>query len=439
MMKIKHFWIILILLSGWLSAQSSEFQDLMNLLLEKNPDYQQSLSRYEQEKAFSTIDKSLSWFDVNFIYRQYDNDFIRNETRNVLEHSEVEEKDKRWILELEKQFFPKDFDAAADAINFRLNLLRFEQEVMLARCLSLADIINDMIDWFEADRMVNILQQRLEILYQQDLVLEELDQDNLMEPETMILLLEEIDDREDEMFDFMEICDLQHSKYGDILEDFYDNFQFFIQQNQQADTLGFSQKIAANQEEINREIRKISNQIKWNYYSAYLPEINLSLSYHWRETRQKWEIEKNGIPDSMQRDQDEEFPEGEIEFSLPFNIFSNTSGKRTLLKAYQREMNYRSLDLQQDWQEFESVRLNAFQEARLELKRKTRLYELYERELNLQKAKFQEEPSLLGSNPELKLNKKNIQFAEAELKMKLAEMKLYREIFLMNNLREEAE
>jgi len=409
----------------------------MNKLLETNPDYLQALSRYEQETAQFRIDKSLNWFDLNFIYKQYDNDYTRDQIESDLEHSNVNEKDKRWRIELAKQLFPKDFDDAGDAINFNLNLIRYEQEMMLMRFNSISAIFDELIEWHEATRMIELIQERLEILYLQNKILEELDQENIIDPETMILLLEEIDTREDEMYDFKEIYSLYQSKYSESIEEFYDKFQLYIQQNEMPDTLLFSDKIAAHIENINLDVQKISNKIKWYYYYSFLPEVNLTLSYNWRKTNQDWDITKNGNYENMLREQNEEFPEGEIELSLPFNIFSNTSGKLALLKAYERELDYRSREMQQAWKIFELKRITFFQEARLELKRKTRLNELYERELNLQKTKYKEEPSLLGSNPKLKLNKKNIQSAEAELKMKLAEMKYYKEIFLIKSFGDE--
>ncbi|MDO9576923.1 MAG: hypothetical protein Q7J16_03480 [Candidatus Cloacimonadales bacterium] len=436
-MKISAI-LLFLLLCSLLAAQQADFQSYMTELLEKNSNYQQALSKFEQEKALTMIDKSLGWFDVNFIYKQYDNDFIRNETKTVLEHSDVVEKDKRWRLELDKQLFPKDFDNVANAINSRLNLLRYEQELALSRYNCISDIFADMLVWYEAAGMIEILQERLEILYQQNIILEELDLENVIEPETMIMLLEEIDNREDDLYDYRETASLMNSKYGDILDEFYNKFQLYIQQNDQPDTLLFSQGIDAKIKMIKKDVQGISNKIKWNYYNVYLPEVNLKLSYNWRENRQDWDIEKSGLFETMTRNQDEEFPEGEIEFSLPFNIFSNTGGKHALLKVFERELHYRSRELQLAWQSFKLERINFYQEAKLELKRKTRLHELYVRDLNLQKTKFQAEPSLLGTNPELKLQKETIKAAEAEMKMKMAEMKLYREIFLINSFGEEA-
>lgn len=430
-MKIKLIFVSILLFSV-LSAQESDLENLLDFMLEKHPDYQQSISRYEQEKALYRIDSSLNWFDINFVYQQYENNFIRDETETTLEHSEVEEKDKRWRIELEKQFFPKDFDNAIDAIGSRLDILRYEQDTILSYYTCCSDIFDDMIQWFEATNEIKNLEEKLDILYEQNIALEELENQNLIDPKILIDNLEEIDDSEDDLYDFKEISEVYERKYGKILDDFLQKYEAYFSTAEKPDTLVFEQKINTEISNLNREIKKIANKIKFNYFHFYLPEINLTLSYNWRETRQDWTIEKNSNLSERERDQDEEYPEAEIEFSLPFNIFSNTSGKLALLKAYERELHYRSKEMILSWHTFKLERINYFAEAQLELKRKSRLNELYDRNLNIQTQKFNEEPSLLGSNPELKLQTETLKAKKAEMGKKIAEMKMNKEIFLIN-------
>jgi hypothetical protein len=422
---------------GLLWCQESGLQEMLNTLLEQNTDYQQSLSNWEQEKSANRIDKSLNWFDVNFVYRKYDNDFIRDETKSVLEHSKVDETDKRWRIEVEKQLFPKDFDNTADAINTRLNLIRYDQEIKLNRHSCISDIFDDMISWYEAEQMVELLRGRLQYLYDQNLLLEELDQENLVDPGMMIDVLEEIDDKEDELYDFLEVTSLMKNKYEDIFTEFISNFELYVQEQAQPDTITFVDQVKTNLDQMKRDFQKLANKIKWSYINIYLPEVNLTFSYNWRENRQDWDIKKNNALSTMTRDQDEEFPEGEIELSLPFNIYSNTSGKLALLKSFERELHFRHQEIQLTWQNFELKRLSFYREAALEVKRKTRLHELYQRQLDLLNAQYQEEPTILGGNPELRLSRENMKVETAEMKMKIAEMKLYREIFLINNFGEE--
>jgi len=430
--------ILIVLLCSFLAAQETDFPLLMNQLLENNPDYLQALSRFEQESALFKIDRSLSFFDFNLSYQQYDNDIRRDETESTLERSRIDEKDERWRLELNRQFFSKDFDNVADAIGFRMDLLRYEQEFILLKYICQAEIFDEMIEWHEAQQMTALLTERLEILYQQNLILEDMDLDNSIDPEILIENLEEIDDREKDLYEFKQINSVFLRKYNDIFPEFYDKFQAFVEQNTTPDTILFEQNIKKEIDILNNEIKGISNNIKFNYFYYFMPEVNLSLSYNWRETDQDWDITKNGLNENMVREQNEEFPEGEIELSLPFNIFSNTSGKHALLKAFERELRFRSSEMNQDWQEFKIERINYYYAAVLELNRKARLHELYERTLHVFRKKYQEEPSLLGSNPKLKLKRETIQTAEAEVDHQIAEMKLYKEIFLINSFGENA-
>jgi len=437
MIKYKLVVFILLIVAGCLLADNVEFQQFIHEMLQQNSDYQQAVSRFYQEKALSGIDNSVNWFDINLSYQQYDNDYTRTQTLSHLEDSDVNEKDRRWRVELERQFFPKDFDNTADDINYKMNLMRYDQELQLAYFYGCSDLFDDLTDWYEAAQKIDILQKRLDILYQQNELLEELDLENLIDPETMIALLEEIEDRGDEMYDLKEVYNEHFNKYGNSLNAFFDQFQLYIQQHHAADTLQFSQNIMIHLNKLNADTRRISHSIKWRYSYLFLPEVNLTLSYNWRKTKQNWDITENSGENEMIRHQDEEYPEGKIEVSLPFNLIGNNSSKLSLLKSFEYELDYRYRELQQDWNLFRLERITFYQEAKLELKRKTRLYDLYRRDLQLQQTKFEEEPTLLGDNPTLKLNKKAIQTDEAELDMKLAEMKYYKEIFLMNCFEEE--
>jgi hypothetical protein len=295
-----------------------------------------------------------------------------------------------------------------------------------------------MTEWYEADMMATLLQAKLDILYQQNQILEELDLQNLVDPEILIQNLEEIDNLENKLYGYKETASVYISKYGEILPVFLGKYRDYIILKAKPDTLVFQQKIEDETQELNKEIRKISSTITRYNFHFFLPEVNLNLSYNWRENRQDWDIEQNHIFKKMTRNQDEEFPEGEVEFSLPFNVFSNAGGKLSLLKAYRMELNYRGKEMQLAWDKFAIDRMNFYYAAGFELKRKTRLKELYDRNLSLQTRKYREEPTLLGSNPELKLQKETIKASEAQVEYDIAEMKLYKEIYLINSLGVEA-
>jgi hypothetical protein len=426
--------LILFLAAGWLFAQDNGLKVFVDTQLGKNADYQQALNRFEKARAVLTIENSLNWFDINFSFRQYDNNYTREEENSDYEYSTVNEKDTRWRVELEKQLFPKDFDHVSDMISSRMDLLRYRQELKLAYTDAADDILSDLIDWYEVELGMVALQSRLDILYNQKQVLEDMDLENLVSPETLILNLEEIDDKEDDLYDYKKLAAGFRAKYGNILPEFTSAMQTYL--NAAADTLSFMRHIEQEHQALQKDIRKLAGKIRSSYFHFYLPEMTMTLSYNKRETRQDWDIERNGIFKTMLRRQDEEFPEAEIELSLPFNIFTNTSGKLALLKAYERELRFRGSDLQEAWESMVVDRLASYHAATLELNRKTRLNELYGRHLSLQLLRYGEEPSLLGSNPELKLQRDTLKANEMQTDMRVAEMKLYKEIFLINNLGE---
>jgi hypothetical protein len=438
--KMYKFTLIGILLfsSCWISAQTDDLNSLVNSLLLQNSNYQKVLSTYQKEKALYSIDKSLDWFDMSFIYKQYDNDFTRHDVANSIEHSAVDEKDKRWSVELNKQLFSNDFNDPADALDSRLNLLRYKQEVKLTCSTASGEILNEMIDWYQADTMVSLLQSRLEILYHQNQLLEEMVQQNQLDSEKLIANLEDIDKKEAELSDLKKTEQIYSRKYGNILLDFMDKYQSYMNTMTQADTLQFKEQIESQKREIVKDFDKLEHKLRLYRYNFFLPEVNLTFSYNWRENRQKWDITQSNVLRKMTRNQDEEFPEGDIEVTMPFNIFSNSHGKSSLLKGYDMEFKYRSRDMMLSWQEYGIERLNRYQATGLELKRKKRLHELYENSLALQNRRYREEPALLGINPDLILQNYIYKAKEAQVEMKVAEMKLYKEIYLMNKLEEKS-
>ncbi|NCU26813.1 hypothetical protein EOM86_08860 [Candidatus Nomurabacteria bacterium] len=411
---------------------------MLDSMLKNQSDYQQILNRYDREKAVNTIDKSLGWFDVNLNMQRYDNDFTRDDTVNSLEHSVVEETDKRWSIDLSKQLFPKDFDSTTDKIDARVNLLRYRQSTKLAYLSASDDIIEDMIDWYKSDRMVALLQSSLEILYMQNRTLEELAEQDQPDMDMMIEVLEDINDKEDDLERYSRSVALFNSQYGEVLPEFLDSFREFMATGTTADTLALSLRADSECKMIEQETGKISKKIRLNHSYFFLPELNLSLSYNWRENRQSWDIEQNSSYKSMTRNQDEIYPEARIELSLPFDLFNNTRGKLSLLKVYEQDVSIRSIDMQMDWQKLVLNRLASYRAATQDLKRKATLNDYHSRNLSLQTLKMQEEPALLGFNPELSLQKTTLKSDDAKLKQEIAEMKLYKEIYLINILKEVA-
>jgi hypothetical protein len=411
----------------------------INRLLNNNSDYQQLLNQIEQEKAEARLNSSLGLFDVNVTYQTYENDIIRKEVDSNYETSNIKEEDERWQVELNKQFFPKDFDAASDNINSRIDLFRYEQELKIAKTECLSDALDDIIDWYEAYYSMGILNQKLVIMLRENELLEEMVKENIIDVEILITNLEEIEDLEKDIADLQELDNEYLSEYEIPIYIYQDMLFHVIFENYTTpDTLMFLQKVEDKRCELIDEFQKIGRAIKFNYFKVFMPEVNLSLSYNWRDTDQDWDINVNGNFKNMTRSMDEEYPEAEIELSLPFNIFSNTSGKQALLRSYRDELGYRFNELRVDWKNFRKDRLLSYHTAKQRLIRKTRLNELYQSKMKTTMEKFKAEPTLLGTNPELKLKKEKLKTEEAELDFKIAEMKYYKEIFLINSFGEEA-
>lgn len=433
MRAIKLVFTVLLLASA-LSAVQTDMKTWVDSLLSVNADYQQALARYERSKADLALVSSLNWFDVNLSYRTYDNDYTREESNDDYEFSTVNEKDTRWRLELEKQFFPNDFDNVTDITDARMDLLRYRQELKLAYLSAADDILTDMADWYEAEKSILVLQEKLDILYYQKQVLEDLEKENLVSPEPLILNLEEIDKREDDLNDFRIIAAGFRARYGNALPQY--ELAVVSYTAVRPDTLALISRIEQETRILSREISKLSGRIRRNYLHFYLPQTTLTLSYNKRETRQNWDIERNSQFKTMLRDQNEEFPEAEIEVSLPFNLYSNLSGKLGLLKAYERELRFRGNDLLTAWDTVAAERMVSYYAARQELARKERLHSLYTLQQRQNQEKFREESALLGGNPEQKLQKDANKVSEAKIAEEKARMKLCKEIFLINNLGE---
>jgi len=442
MKKFSSLILLVFYISGLIASELSviDSEILINGLLQKNSDYQQLLNKYEQEKATAKIDKSLSLFDVNFSYQSWDNDIERYEIGTSLEESKINEEDERWKIELAKQFFPKDFDATADEINASIDLFRLEQELIIARTEYLSDALEDIVDWFEAEEMTKLLKRKLLILQRENEVLEELNRENIIEIESLIENLEEIEKLEKNIADLQEICSKFELQYELPVTVFSETiFRKIIEKNTLPDTIKFHKKVDFKRNKLIDSLRKIRSKIKISYYKAFLPEVNLSFSYNWRNTDQVWDTTQNGVLENMQRNQKEEFPETGIEFSLPFNIISNTSGKLALLNSHQNELDYRFNEIRTELDKFQIERMYYYNKAKTACERKKRLKELYNKNLEIIQKKFAEEPTLLGKNPELKLEKETLKNEKAELEYKVAEMNLFKEIILINNFVEEAE
>ncbi len=434
MNRLKLSFLFLLSLS-LLFSQSGELDVFFNKLLENSPDYLQAVNRFERAKAVQKIDKSLNWFDLNFIYKHYGNDFTRDDKDILREYSEVFEKDTRKRIEIERRLFLKDFDDASDLISSQLELYRYQQDLFLDKYNLVSKLFEDLILWQEAVSMNELISEKLLLLNEQYLLLGELDQENLIETRIIINTIEDIDDSEKRLNKYAAISEQMFRKYGNILNEFSSLMTTY--QYIETDTIIFVERVNKHRALVEGNKDKISTRIKWKYLQAFLPEVRFTLSYNWRDTEQNWESQKGGNNTSMTRIQKERFPEGELRLTIPFNFIDNTKGKTSLLKTYERELQFRTGNILSEWDDFEITRLTNYRKSEQELRRKTQLAELYQRELNLQTIKYREEPTLLGTNPELILKQVSLKAIEAEIKRKSAQLRFYKEAYILYSFCEE--
>ncbi len=433
-MKAKRFLFISIL--NLLSVSivfAADFNSFMEDVLNEDTKYLQKVNRLNMEVAENKIERSVNWFDINLSYRKYSNDKIRKQTETTLEYSDIDEEDERWRLELSKRLFPKDYDDVSDDLNARINILRFQHEVELYKISRMDDIIDDLIESFEAASKASILKDELTILNRENRILEELQSKNITQPGDLIKNIKDLNKKENELAGWEETASWYALNYFETCQKFDNSFSEYIDKTSEIpDTILFQETLTRKIEELNKKSKKISGSINRKKYYFFFPELNISLSYNNRKTYQDWNITENSYEYLRERDFEEKYPEGEIELSLPFNIFSNISGKKQMLNSFDNEIQIRGKEMVTSMRALELERINSFQKALNNFKRKKRLWQLYDEQFFKIKAQFDSRPELLGTTPEIKLLKEEIKMRKAELEYKISEMKLYKEIFLIN-------
>ena len=435
-MNIKSKFILLFLFFSYsLFTLETDFNKLMEKILANDIKFQKKENRLNLLIASNKIEKSVNWFDINLKYQQHTNDIIRDQTEpSKTEYSDIEEEDSRWSIELKKCFFQKDLDNVHDLIEYRLDIIETQQELVLYKIERLGDLIDDHIKLFEAQKQVELLKMELDILNRENQILEELYSRNVIKTSDLIKNLENIAKKENALSKWNEILEKQKLESEKHITSFIESFENYIKKTPlTVDTTIFKQR---NEELINsfkNQLKKVLSVIKRNSYYFYLPEINASISYNERTTLQDWNIIEDSKYEYLRkRDITEKYPEFEVELSLPFNIFSNTIGKYKLLKALGREALLGKYEIEFSFYQSEIKQLNSFKRATNKYQITKRLSQLYSKKYDIINEKYQSQPSMLGATPEITLKKEYIKNQRAELKLEISKMELYREIFLIN-------
>lgn len=409
----------------------------MQQLMASDSHYQQDVNRRERDEALHSLNKSLYLPEVNFIYKSYLNDISREEDKisNTLvqESTTIAENDKRWQIELRKNFFPKDFDDSDDKIGSSLDILESRTEMLLSRIESQSDIITDFITWFEAEEMLPLLQLELKMLKQDNLKLSYLQEQNINSPEKLIDNLEELEKAETDYYDYEKLIGSMQVKYNLDLAVFIGSYRQYMAQELQPDTLNFVSQCRKINDNMRDSARKLEKSISRSKVISFLPEITTSLSYNWRNTQQDWDISIAEEKSIWNRTQIEEYPELTIEFSLPLNVYTNNQSKLHVLRNYEHKLNFCQQEYSTLLSEMQNKRLGRLSETEARLNTRQQIYLLYEELYNTTRSKMVAEPAILGNTPQTLLSKAEIKFKKALLKYQKAQMNYYQEVFLINN------
>lgn len=437
-MNIKsQFTLLFLFFSYSLFTLGTDFNKLMEKILADDIKFQKKENSLNLLIASNKIEKSVNWFDINLKYRQHTNDITRDQTEpSKTEYSDIVEEDSRWSIELNKCFFKKDLDNVHDLIEYRLDIIEAQQELVLYKIERLDDLINDHIKIFEAQKQIELFKMELDILNRENQILEELYSRNIIKTSDLIKNLESIEKKESSLSNWNEILEKQKLEAKKNIPSFLESFENYIQKTSLiVDTTTFKQRNEEYIKSYKKQLKKVLSIIKRNSYYFYLPEINATVSYNERTTLQDWKITEYSEEEYLrERDFTEKYPEFEIELSLPFNIYSNTIGKYKLLEALEREAFFSKYEIEFSFYRFEIKQLNSFKRATNKYQITKRLSQLYSKKYDIINEKYQSQPSILGTTPEITLKKEYIKNQRAELKLEISKMKLYKEIFLINYL-----
>ncbi len=438
MIKIFNLLLFLLIFLNPLFTSENDFNSFLENILKNDIDFQKKENRLKTLIAGDKIERSVNWFDINLAYRKISNDMIRDQTENKneeqkLEHSDIKEEVERWWIELNKTFFEKDFDSVYDLLNAKKDITLRKFELDIFRIERLSEIFDDFLEWKRANLLLEISHEKLKFQNRENIILEKLFENNVIEPDDLIENLSEIKKLEKEITKQKEVISEYNEIYKNLNLEFFEKLEYFTQiEGNKADTVAFKEKKSESLSALNRQKKKILSAIKRKYFYFYMPEINLSFSFHKKNTFQDWEITEDDESFLRERDFKELYPEAEVELSVPFNFWGNTSGKYYLIKSLEREVLTEFAETEKDLQQFENELINDYIIASRDFYMQGKIFELQKIKFERTKKKYDTQPSLLGKNPEITFKKEEFKYRKAELDLDISKMLLFKEIFLIN-------
>jgi len=409
------------------------FQQLMNELLHSDTEYQELILKYDQEAARYKLQKSLNILDLNASYEGRNNELDRTDTTSEssldteVENSDITESDARWKVELSKQLFPKDYDDTDDTIDHKLKLARLQQELTIARLEISEEIIDDFLDLWEAEAKIEILEEHYVSMQNQYSLMKELSEESPVETKLMIGLLEDLDKFRSILKDYYNTRDDITSSYSVNLDEFMSSFAIYVNEATLPEAVELAQGWEDWRAEKVQQTTHLSSFLKRRQLTPYLPEINLSLSWNWRETTQDWGISQDDEFDEMRREQTESYPELKIEFSLPFDIVRSTSAKRTILRNYNRQVEIAEHQYTVELEEFARTRINSYRSLLEKERYRNDLAMLFQKQLQV----LQNTHTEISSTNDLDLLNTALKCKLAEIDALRASYELHKESYLL--------
>ena len=261
--------------------------------------------------------------------------------------------------------------------------------------------------------------------------------ENLIETTDLIENLEDISKINNELSKLELIQNEMKHRYKN--SDILISFQKYCSENvEQVDLMQFSKLIKKENLNLKKSLQKIQSFLNWQILNPYLPEFNFAFSYNKKTEEGNWEVwkgeeESGSIPiyDRVIRD-DEFYPEAKIEFSLPFNIFGNTVGKRNLRKGLNRKTQLFETEIIDEVTQYENQQILRYKFSQENFSNEEKIFNLQKKQLEIIKNKYELEPSLFGITPEISFTKEKIKYQIAEIKYQKAKREMRKEIFLIN-------
>ena len=434
MIKLRYSLLISLLLISSLSfAQKNNLTSFIMDKVRNEPDYISSFNKYKFEAAEARIERSMNWFDINLSYKNYTNEIGRLEKKlSSTEDSTIQEDDERWKLELTRRFFDKDFSTSSNKLESKIKQIRYRYELILQQYIQIDEVLDDMIKYEEAISKVKHLNAKLDLKVEENLIFEDLYMQQIIEPAELIENLESIEDLEDELSEWKLVTEQYLLTNDHSHQEFISMFTgYLVTTMEEADTTKFIETMKYYDGQRKKDILKAANMINRAEYSYLLPELQLSFSMNNRKTDQSWEIVKDSDDyKTSKREIEENFLEGEAEISLPFDLYSNISGKKLLLKSFQRELSFREEMLDLDFNSFKTKVLNSYYKYKIRYQRKKRLEELYAKQWEVLKKSSANDA--IDKKKNNKLIKAEARYQKAKLNCYITRLKLYKNIYLIN-------